>query len=81
MKIDSFRVLNYKSYLDSGEIALSPGMNIVVGKNSVGKSALIEALSLQFTGRPHRSIQSLPHPEDAENPRSEVALVEYSGPS
>jgi predicted ATPase len=75
MKIDSFRVLNYKSYLDSGEIALSSGINIVVGKNSVGKSALIEALSLQFVGRPHRSIQSLPHPEDAENPRSEVAFV------
>ena len=75
MQIDSFRVLNYKSYLDSGEIALSPGMNIVVGKNSVGKSALIEALSTRFTGSPHRSIQSLPHPDDPENPRSEIALL------
>lgn len=78
MKIQSFRVLNYKSYDDSGDIPLDPRMNLVVGPNSVGKSALLEALGLRFFGRPHRSVHSIPHPDDAVLPTSTV-LVQASG--
>jgi AAA domain, putative AbiEii toxin, Type IV TA system/AAA domain len=78
VRIQSFRVLNYKSYADSGDILLSSGMNLVVGPNSVGKSALLEALGLRFFGRPHRSERSIPHPDDAELPTSTV-LVQATG--
>jgi AAA15 family ATPase/GTPase len=43
--LQSFRVQNYKSYLDSGELKLSPGFNVIVGQNNVGKTALVDALS------------------------------------
>lgn len=56
MKIDSFRVINYKSYRDSGEIALSPFMNVLTGENHVGKTALLKALELRFSHSAHRSI-------------------------
>lgn len=74
MRIDCFRVLNFKSYFDSGEIHLSPGMNLVVGRNSAGKSVLLDALGLRFAGRPHRSLRSLPHRDDPEAPTSQVVI-------
>ncbi len=54
MFISSFRLRDYKSYLDSDELRLSPGINLVVGQNDAGKSALLEALGLQFHNNPHR---------------------------
>jgi hypothetical protein len=60
MLIQSFRVQNYKSYLDTGEIKLSPGFNLIVGQNNVGKTALVEALSLQAPLNPHRSLKTMP---------------------
>jgi AAA15 family ATPase/GTPase len=53
MFISSFRLFNYKSYLDSEELALTPGINIVVGQNDAGKSALLEGLGLHFENKPH----------------------------
>ncbi len=75
MRIDRFRVLNFKSYFDSGEIKLSPGINLVVGRNSAGKSVLLDALGLRFLGRPHRSLRSLPHRDDPESPLSRVEIT------
>jgi predicted ATPase len=60
MQLQSVQVLNYKSFRDSGEIPLDPGFNVIVGKNDAGKSALVEALSLQAQSKPHRSLFSLP---------------------
>jgi len=48
MYISKFQVLNYKSYRDSTEIELKRGFNILTGQNSAGKTALLEALSLDF---------------------------------
>lgn len=62
MKIHSFSVKNYKGFFDSGNISFSEGFNLIFGKNNVGKSALLEALSLQFVGKPHRSVKSIPNP-------------------
>jgi hypothetical protein len=58
--IQSFRVANYKSYLDSNELKLSPGFNLIVGQNNVGKTALVEALSLHAAYNPHRSLKTVP---------------------
>lgn len=60
MRIISFRVINYKSFLDSGELHLKPGFNVIVGRNNVGKTALAESISLRFSSKPHRSVETIP---------------------
>jgi hypothetical protein len=62
MRYSSFQVINYKSYIDSQEVKLSPGYNIIVGQNNSGKTALAQALSLKLTINPHRSLITVPYP-------------------
>jgi len=62
MYISKFRVSNYKSFLDSGEVEFKPGFNVITGQNSAGKTALLEALTLQLTPKPHRSVRTMPVP-------------------
>ena len=62
MYISRFQLLNYKSFRDSGVLEFQPGINIIVGANNSGKTALLEALSLSFETSPHRSIETLPQP-------------------
>lgn len=61
MYISKFRVKNYKSFLDSGEITFTPGINIITGQNNAGKTALIQALSLFFSNIPHKSSITIPN--------------------
>jgi hypothetical protein len=60
MYISKFRVVNFKSYEDSGEITFTPGFNVVTGQNSAGKTSLLDAITLQFPFAPHRSSQTVP---------------------
>jgi hypothetical protein len=60
MFISRLRLRNYKSHLDSGEIELRPGFNVVIGQNSSGKTALLEALGASFAPHAHRSVKSIP---------------------
>ena len=62
MLISKIQVLNYKSFRDSGWIEFRAGINIITGQNSAGKTALLEALALNFQNIPHRSISILPTP-------------------
>ncbi len=62
MYIASFRIENYKSFRATDVVNLTPGFNVIVGQNNVGKTALIEALSLNAPSKPHRSMKSLPTP-------------------
>lgn len=62
MYISRFQLLNYKSFRDSEVLEFQPGINIIVGTNNSGKTALLEALSLSFKTRPHRNIKTLPQP-------------------
>ena len=62
MYISRLQLLNYKSFRDSGVLEFQPGINIIVGANNSGKTALLEALSLSFVTSPHRSIETLPQP-------------------
>lgn len=64
MYISNFKITNYKCFFDSNEIQLDTGFNSIVGKNNSGKTALLEALSLSFENKPHRSLKTLQHPED-----------------
>ncbi len=56
MFIENCQIRNYKGFRESGQISFSPGFNVVVGQNNAGKTALTEALSLQFQNKPHRSL-------------------------
>src|ERR1700722_14939796 len=75
MYISKFQVLNYKSYLDSTEIELRRGFNILTGQNSAGKTALLEALALDFRPIPHRSDATVPFRGAAPDGNSSVRLT------
>jgi AAA15 family ATPase/GTPase len=53
--IKSAKINNYKGFKDSGWFSLSPNVSVIVGKNNSGKTAILEALSLQYSASPHRS--------------------------
>lgn len=75
MKFVTCSVANYKSFHRPTEISFAPGFNILVGRNNAGKTALLEALSLRFANKPHRSLASAPRPSDALPPASEVSTT------
>jgi len=50
--IQRVAVRNYRMFRKL-DLDLSPGMNILVGRNDTGKSTLIEAITLALTGRLH----------------------------
>jgi putative AbiEii toxin of type IV toxin-antitoxin system/AAA ATPase-like protein len=60
MYISRFQVGNYKSFHETASIELTPGFNIISGQNNAGKTALLEALALNYIGKPHRSMKTLP---------------------
>lgn len=55
MRIRSFRAKNYKSLRETPTLSFDAGINVIVGPNNVGKTALLEALSGSATATPHRS--------------------------
>jgi AAA15 family ATPase/GTPase len=59
--IGTFRIENYKSFRDSGEVKLSEGFNVIVGPNNAGKTAIIDGLELRFQNHPHRSLRTAPN--------------------
>jgi predicted ATPase len=75
MHISRFKISNYKSFRESREVELEPGFNVIVGKNNSGKTALIEALSLDFSDEPHRSQQTIPRRSSTPPERSEVEAI------
>ena len=80
MHIQRLRVLNYKSFRDSGFIELGPGFNVIVGQNNSGKTALLEAFGLHMgVNKPHRR-RDVPadHPFDQQS-RLELDLFVTGG--
>ncbi len=75
MHLSSFHITNYKSFRDSGEVRLRPGFNVVVGANNVGKTALVEALSLRSSHKPHRSPETVPNPFAKPDPYSQIKVA------
>jgi hypothetical protein len=68
--IKRFRVHNYKSFIDSGDLDLGPGFNVICGQNNAGKTALLEALDPATAANPHRSLSTVPTPQSMPNPNS-----------
>ncbi|MCF2146149.1 AAA family ATPase [Desmonostoc muscorum LEGE 12446] len=74
MFISKFQVFNYKSYLDSGLIQFTPGINIIVGQNNSGKTSLLEAFTLNFDNQPHLSLKTFPTKSKRINQESQVKV-------
>src|ERR1700722_15364992 len=72
MRLESIRIRNYRSFLDSGVLSFSAGFNLVVGANNGGKSSLLASLAAKFGGEPHRSLHILPTRDETVNPMSRV---------
>jgi predicted ATPase len=60
MHFRSLTVRNYKSFGNPAQLLFQPGMNVVLGRNSSGKSAMLEVLSLALNPVPHRSSVTVP---------------------
>jgi AAA15 family ATPase/GTPase len=75
MYLSKFQLFNYKSFLDSGLLEFTPGINIIVGANNSGKTALLEALTMNFGNAPHRSIKSLETPDSKIDSESRAEIV------
>jgi len=72
LKLTFARVKNYKSHRDSGEISFGNGYTVVVGQNSSGKTAFLDALNPStFSNLPHRTPQKGAFPP-VPNPISEI---------
>ncbi|HEV3036586.1 MAG TPA: AAA family ATPase [Candidatus Angelobacter sp.] len=75
MYISKVEVASFKSYYSSGEVEFKPGFNIVVGQNRAGKTALLEAVQLQFPSNRHRSLKTVPALGNAVDAESSVRLT------
>ena len=77
MYLKNFQLSNYKSFKDSGTLEFSPGINIIVGQNNAGKTALLEALTLKLSKNPHRSILTLPdyYSKNTEDSSAKIELI------
>lgn len=80
MHISSFRIIDYKSFSDSQFIELKPGINLFVGPNNAGKSAVLEAVSLTGKSNPsyyNTDRASLEKPVSTASLSVEIPSVEY----
>lgn len=57
MRVNSLSLANYRNY-DQLDIKLSPGVNLLIGKNGQGKTNLVEAIRYCSTLSSHRSPNS-----------------------
>ena len=44
MRLRSIQINNLNNIIDSGELILSPNINIIIGENNSGKSTIINAI-------------------------------------
>jgi len=87
MRIRAARLTGFRNLAD-GEIAFSPGVNLLVGSNAQGKTNVLEALNFASLGRSHRGARNedlirfdrdhLHVALDIESDRGESILLEYA---
>jgi predicted ATPase len=65
MKIIKVTVEDYKSFGEAQDVKFSPGVSVIVGSNNAGKTALLELLSGHFDPKPHRSLETMPTPQQS----------------
>ena len=55
MRLIRMRVTNFSSFKDTGWIEFSPGINLIVGQNNAGKSALLRVFDQSLEDNRHRN--------------------------
>ena len=80
MRLTGFRILNFRSILDTGWNNLSPdNITALIGQNESGKTSVLEALHSFFLGTISedvlRSDMSLPEVSCSYQPESEPGIV------
>ncbi len=56
MQIKSFQIENYKCFDKTDVIELTSGINLVLGRNNVGKTALLECFTHLENNHPHKAL-------------------------
>jgi len=74
MRLMQMRVTNFSSFKDTGWLGFSPGINLIVGQNNAGKSALLHGFDHYLENNPHRN-ETEYRPERLESPRIYFDLV------
>ena len=55
MYLERIKVRNFRCFNDNGIVAnFRKGVNVIVGENNTGKSALIDALRIAFSAAQHQ---------------------------
>ncbi|KAA8818640.1 DNA replication/repair protein RecF [Bifidobacterium vespertilionis] len=80
MHISRLALDHYRSWT-SCVVDLSPGVNILQGRNGLGKTNLVEAIEVLATGSSHRTSSSLPLVQRGERTATIRANVDDSGRS
>jgi len=75
VRIHKAIIENYKSIYRPLELELGGGVTLFVGMNNSGKSAILEVLSSQFQGNPHRSSYTIPKESFIPHPESSVMFT------
>ena len=61
MYLQQLNLENYKCFYDKVSLNFEPGFNILLGANSSGKTAVLDACGLSHgTGEIHRSLLNMP---------------------
>lgn len=70
MKLDKVKIKNFRSYSNETEIRIGD-LNVLIGKNDIGKSTVLEALDIFFNSKPDKNDLSIEH----DNSRIEITCI------
>lgn len=70
MELKTLRLKNFRSFSDMTEINVS-NLNVIIGRNDVGKSSILEALDIFFNGKPDKNDLSIDH----DNSQIEITCI------
>ncbi|MGX5877309.1 AAA family ATPase, partial [Burkholderia gladioli] len=75
MFINGVTIENFRSFATKTEFHFSPGMNLILGENNAGKSAILEAFSLDnIPHNPHLSASTKPFEDSKVNELVHISL-------
>lgn len=58
MKLSKLKLRNFRGYLNETEIKIDD-LNVLIGRNDIGKSTILEALDIFFNGKPDKNDLSI----------------------
>lgn len=70
MKLSQLKLKNFRSFKNETTVKIED-LNVIIGKNDIGKSSILEALDIFFNGKPDKNDLSV----DNDNRRIEITCV------